>query len=95
MHGRIYPTNQSSIIWLSPNNSLFLEAVNTEEQGHDTDWLSKDLIWVIDSLHDNVVGAVTDNTATNKKVWCELEQNGCASHGLNLLVKDIFGCKKA
>jgi hypothetical protein len=44
MHGRIYPTNQSSIIWLSPNNSLFLEAVNTEEQGHDTDWLSKDLI---------------------------------------------------
>ena len=37
-----------------------------------------------------------------KKVWCELEQkypslffHGCASHGLNLLVKDIFGGKKA
>jgi hypothetical protein len=94
--------NQSSIIWLSPHNSLFLEAVNTEEQGHGADWLSKDLIRVIDSLHNNVVGAVTDNTATNKKVWCELEQkypslffHGCASHGLNLLVKDIFGGKKA
>ncbi|CAB4039334.1 hypothetical protein DYB30_009596, partial [Paramuricea clavata] len=87
---------------VSPNNSLFLEAVNTEEQGHDADWLSKDLIRVIDSLHNNVVGAVTDNTATNKKVWCELEQkypslffHGCASHGLNLLVKDIFAGKKA
>ena len=85
---------------VSPKKSLSLEAVNTEEQGH-ADWLSKDLICVIDSLDNNVVGAVTDNTTTNKKVWSELEQKypslffyGCASRGLHLLVKDIFGGKK-
>ena len=87
---------------VSPINSLFLEAVNTGAQGHDANWLSKDLTRVIDSLHNNAVGAVTDNTATNKKVWKELEEkypslffHGCASHGLHLLVKDVFGGKKA
>ncbi len=29
---------------VSPNNSLFLEAVNTDEQGHTAAWPSKDLI---------------------------------------------------
>ena len=77
---------------VSPISSLFLEAVNTGAQGHDANWLSKDLTRVIDSLHNNAVGAVTDNTATNKKVWKELEEkysslffHGCASHGLHLL----------
>lgn len=77
-----------------------MEAVNTGEQGHDANWLSKDLTRVIDKLDNNVVGAVTDNTATNKKVWRGLEEkypslffHGCASHGLHLLVKDIFGKK--
>ena len=56
---------------------------------------------MIDNLHNNAVGAVTDNTVTNKKVWKELEKypslffHGCASHGLHLLVKDIFGGKNA
>ena len=53
--------------------SLFLEAVHTEEQAHDADWLSSDLSRVIDSLGDTVVGAITDNTATNRKVWNELK----------------------
>ncbi len=86
---------------VSPTNSLFLESVNTEEQGHDAEWISKDLSRVIDNLGSNVVGAVTDNTATNKKVWGELEEkypscffHGCVSHGLHLLVKDIFAAKK-
>ena len=59
---------------VSPTKSLFLEAVHTEEQSHDADWLSTDLSRVIDSLGDNVVGAVTDNTAANKKAWSELEK---------------------
>jgi hypothetical protein len=46
---------------------LFLESVNTEEQGHNAEWLSQDLSCVIKDIGDNVVGAVTDNTATNKK----------------------------
>ena len=88
-------------IAVCPSKSLFLEAVHTEEQGPDADWLAKDLSRVIDSLGDNVVGAVTDNTTTNKKVWSELEEkypthffHGCVSHGLHLLVKDIFAAKK-
>jgi hypothetical protein len=47
----------------------------TEEQGHDADWIATDLSRVIDSLGDNVVGAVSDNTATNKKAWSELENS--------------------
>lgn len=86
---------------VSSTKSLFLEAVHTEEQGHDADWIATDLSRVIDSLGDNVVGAVTDNTATNKKAWSELEKkypthffHGCVSHGLHLLVKDIFAATK-
>jgi hypothetical protein len=86
---------------VSPTKSLFLEALHTEEQGHDADWIATDLSRVIDSLGDNVVGAVTDNTATNKKAWSELEKkypthffHGCVSHGLHLLVKDIFAATK-
>ena len=84
-----------------PTKSLFLEAIHTEDQAHDAEWLTADLTPVIDSIGDNVVGCVTDNTAANKKVWKELEQkypnrffHGCVSHGLNLLVKDIFAAKK-
>jgi hypothetical protein len=86
---------------VSPRKSLFLESVNTEEQGHDAEWLSQDMSRVIDGIGENVVGAITDNTATNKKMWSILEQkypacffHGCVSHGLHLLVKDVFGSKK-
>ena len=55
----------------------------------------------MDNLGDNVVGAITDNTSTNKKVWTKLEEkypdrffHGCVSHGLNLLVKDILAATK-
>ena len=48
-----------------------------------------------------MAGCVTDNTAANKKAWEQLEEkypnlffHGCLSHGLNLLVKDIFAAKK-
>lgn len=87
---------------VSPAQSLFLEAVHTEEQSHDAEWIAGDLVRVMDSLGDNVIGAITDNTAANKKAWKTLEEkypqrffHGCVSHGLNLLVKDIFAAKKA
>lgn len=86
---------------VSPTKSLFLEAVHTEDQPHDAEWLAADLIRVMDGIGDNAVGCVTDNTAANKKALKELEQkypnrffHGCVCHGLNLLVKDIFGAKK-
>ena len=84
-----------------PSKSLFLKSVNTEEQGHDGKWLAQDLSRVIDGIGENVVGAITDNTAANKRMWQILEQkypthffHGCISHGLHLLVKYIFGAKK-
>ena len=95
--------NESVINYMvvSPSKSLFLESANTEEQGHDAEWLAQDMKHVIDGIGENVVGAITDNTAANKKMWSILEQkypacffHGCVSHGLHLLVKDIFGAKK-
>ena len=53
---------------VSPTQSLFLEAMNTEEQSHDAEWIAGDLVRVMDSFGDNVISAITDNTATNKKV---------------------------
>ena len=44
-----------------------------------------------------MVGAVTDNTTTNKKAWSKLDKkffHGCVSHGLHLAVKDIFAATK-
>lgn len=84
-----------------PTNSLFIESVCTGEQGHDADWIASDLQRVMDSLGCNVVGAVTDNTTTNKKAWRILKAKnptrffiGCVSHGLHLMVKDIFSPTK-
>ena len=86
---------------VQPSFSLFLEAVYTEEKSHDAEWLTKDLIRVMDCLGQNLVGAITGNTFTNKKVWKEMEQkysdrffHCCVSHGLHLLVKDIFAATK-
>jgi hypothetical protein len=60
---------------------------------------------VIDDLHSREVaicGTVTDNTGANKKAWQILKFkyprmhfHGCTSHGLHLLVKDIFGATMA
>ncbi|KAH6600482.1 hypothetical protein BASA50_002268 [Batrachochytrium salamandrivorans] len=86
---------------VSPNQTIFVESVNTAEQSHNADWIASDLQRFIDSVDCNVVGAVTDNTSTNKKAWRYLkEQNptrffhGCVSHGLHLMVKDIFAATK-
>ena len=95
--------NESVVNYMAvcPSKSLFLESVNTEEQGHDAEWLAQDISRVIDGIGENVVGAITDNTAANKKMWGILEEkypanffHGCVSHGLHLLVKDVFGAKK-
>lgn len=52
---------------ISMSRSLFLEAVHTEEQSHDADWLTADLVCVMESIGNNIAGAITDNPATNKK----------------------------
>jgi Protein of unknown function (DUF 659)/hAT family C-terminal dimerisation region len=86
----------------SPTHSLFLESVRTEQQGHSAQYLADDIARVIKKYKDtSFAGAVTDNTSANKLAWQKLRNQfptcffqGCASHGLHLLVKDIFGATK-
>ena len=75
---------------VNPENSLFVEAVNTEEQGHDANWNAQDLEMVMELLQCNISGAITDNTSANKKVCKILKEkfpgqffHGCVSHGFH------------
>ncbi len=87
---------------VSPEVSLFLESVATGQQGHTHTFIANDITRVIESNGDTVfAGAVTDNTAANKKAWSLLEERfpsfyfqGCCSHGIHLLVKDVFAATK-
>ena len=74
-----------------PSHSLFVESVNTAEQGHNAGWIAEDLQRVIDSLECNVTGAVTDNIQERMPIRFF---HGCVSHGLHLIVKDIFAATK-
>jgi hypothetical protein len=81
--------------------SLFIESVNTGEQAHNAQWIAQDISRVIESLECKVCGAITDNTATNKKAWMVLKEkfpamffHGCVCHGLHLLAKDIINATK-
>uniref|UniRef100_A0A915JUS9 DUF659 domain-containing protein n=1 Tax=Romanomermis culicivorax TaxID=13658 RepID=A0A915JUS9_ROMCU len=86
----------------SPKKTFFIESVVTGDQSHTDDYIAKDIARVIDSIACDVVGVVTDNTNANKAAWKILEQKypdkffqGCASHALHLLVKDIFSDSKS
>ena len=46
---------------VNPENSLFVEAVNTEEQGHDANLIAQELERVMELLQCNVSGAITDS----------------------------------
>jgi Protein of unknown function (DUF 659) len=85
--------------------TLFLESVSTGEEMHTAYFIASDICRVIDSLERREVklsGVVTDNTSTNRAAWNVLQTkhpekffHGCVSHGLHLLVKDIFAATKA
>jgi hypothetical protein len=87
---------------VSPSVSLFLESIYMGEKCHNAQFLSDDISRIIEKLSSShVVGAVTDNTSTNTVAWSLLKQRfpgilfqGCASHCLHLLVKDIFCATK-
>ena len=70
-------------------------------KAHNAQWIAEDIGCVIDSVNGDVVGVVMDNAAANKKAWKMLENkypqkffHGCVSHGLHLLIKDIFSSGK-
>jgi hypothetical protein len=87
---------------VSPECCLYLEAVQTGQQGHDHMFIANDIARVLEAYGDtNFAGAVTDNTSANKKAWKVLHDKypsrffqGCTSHGLHLFVKDIFCATK-
>jgi hypothetical protein len=85
--------------------TFFLESVSTDEESPTADYIADDIGRVVDSLEErgvNQLGVVTDNTSTNRAAWIILQTkypnkffHGCVSHGLHLLVKDIFAATKA
>jgi hypothetical protein len=87
---------------VSPGRTLFLESVPTGQQGHDAEFIAKDITRVIKgNSKTTFAGVVTDNTSANKKAWKTLKETfpstyfqGCNTHGLHLLVKDVFGATK-
>ncbi len=87
---------------VNSHKSLFLESVSTGEQGHTADWIASDIERVMRSnLKTSFAGAVTDNTSANKNAWRQLKEahptcffQGCTSHCLHLLVKEVFSASK-
>lgn len=55
---------------LTEKDTVFLESLETGEQGHTGEWIARDLIRVI-RKYDNieVAGVVTDNASNNKLAW--------------------------
>jgi Protein of unknown function (DUF 659) len=90
-------------IAVSASATLFLESVSTGETAHDANFIAEDIARVMTQVSNAtscIVGAVTDNTSTNKAAWVLLKQRypgrffqGCAAHGAHLLVKDIFNVR--
>ena len=86
---------------VSATFTLFIESVATGEQSHSANWIADDISRVLLAFPAVTCGACTDNTSTNKAAWKLLAKkfpskffHGCVSHGLNLLVKDIFAATK-
>ncbi|KAH9275445.1 hypothetical protein BASA83_002219 [Batrachochytrium salamandrivorans] len=76
--------------------------INDDPVGHDHKYTAENIARVIRKYDfTEFAGAVTDNTSTNKKAWTLLREmfpscyfQGCCSHGIHLLVKDIFAATK-
>jgi hypothetical protein len=90
---------------ISRSHALFLESVTTGEVSHTSEFIAAELSRVIVDLHSRgvaICGTVADNNRANKKAWQilkfkdpQMHFHGCASRGLHLLVKDIFGATMA
>lgn len=81
---------------------LFWKSFATGKASHDSDYITKQNLTVIDEI-DAVLGrkivraVVTDKASNKKSAWQNLEGanrglicNGCATYVMNLLMKDVF-----
>ncbi|KAF1327905.1 putative Transposase, partial [Globisporangium splendens] len=85
-----------------PDACMFLESVAAGKQGSTAAWIVKDIERVFRGYASTkFAGAVTDNTSAHKKAWQLLSDKfpscyfqGCCSHALDLMIKDIFSAVK-
>jgi hypothetical protein len=62
---------------VSASATLFLESVSTGETAHDAKFIAEDIARVMSQVSNTtscIVGAVTDNTSSNKAAWILLKQ---------------------
>jgi hypothetical protein len=78
---------------VAPESCLLLESVSTGQQGHDHKFIADDIDRVV-RKYEKTSFAVA---VTDKKAWRILQDmfpssyfQGCASHGLHLLFRDVF-----
>jgi Protein of unknown function (DUF 659) len=90
------------MVTMPPRKSLFLDSVATGQHRHTSEWIATDIERVITQNNIKFAGVVTDNTSANKKAWEILSARfpslffqGCTSHGLDLLFKDIFAAERS
>lgn len=82
--------------------SLFWPSISLEDKVHSGDHMAEFILSVIDEIEEfvafgRICSIVTDNASNMKKMWTVIQAknptmicNGCASHTVNLLLKDIF-----
>lgn len=77
---------------------VFLKAVAPGTQRETGEYISDELIKVIDTIRpEKTTAVITDNAKNIKKAWRLIKRKydhiftiGCVAHGLNLLMKDIM-----
>lgn len=83
----------------SPNQKpFFYKSINTSGVRQDAQAVAQEIIAVIEELDaKKFCCVVTDNAAVMKAAWKLIEErfphisaNGCAAHGMNLLIKNIL-----
>jgi hypothetical protein len=91
----------STSFLLDPNGgSVFWKLVNAACQVKDHEWIVQLVQRVGEKVNEATAAAcivsIMDNTSTNKKAqtcWTNLNNSlhiGCGSHGLALLIKDLY-----
>lgn len=77
---------------------IFYKSIETKDHRHTAVYISQELIKVIDEIGaQKITALVTDNASNMKGAWQIVQAQyphiftiGCAAHGLNLLLGDIF-----
>lgn len=80
---------------------IFYKSLEVKENRHTAVYISQELLKVIDEIGaEKITALVTDNAKNMKAAWLMVQAQyahiftiGCAAHGLNLLLNDIYKIK--